>query len=202
LGNAGLSFLSKISSGYWHCFDPTNGFIAIHANLLGLLPLEKISRRYFFESDMLFRLNVLTARVVDIPIHAHYGDEASNLRPVNEIPRFALAHLRNLGKRIFYNYFIRNFSLASLELMLGLLLLVFGTVYGLTNWGTTVPATAGTVMIAALPIIIGSQLLLAFINYDIQSVPRVALHPRLLATDVPMSALKHKAPIQEKRETL
>lgn len=192
VGNAGLSFLSKISSGYWHCFDPTNGYIAIHASIIDLLPLEKISRRFFFESDMLFRLNVLTAKVVDIPIHAHYADEASSLRPVNMIPSFAGAHLRNFFKRIFYNYFIRNFSLASLELVLGLLLFLFGAAYGFAHWGMMVPATAGTVMVAALPIIIGSQLLLAFINYDIQSVPRMALHPRLMASDMPMRALKHE----------
>ena len=177
IGNAGLSFLSKISSGYWHSFDPTNGYLAIHASLIGLLPMDKISRRYFFESDLLFRLNVLTARVVDIPIHAHYSDEVSSMQPLREIPHFALAHMRNFAKRIFYNYFIRNFSLASLELLLGTFLVLFGTVYGLANWGLEVPATAGTVMAAALPIIIGSQLLLAFVNYDIQSVPRNALHP-------------------------
>ena len=189
IGNAGLSFLSKISSGYWHSFDPTNGYVAIHASLVGLLPLDKISKRYFFESDLLFRLNILTARVVDVPMHAHYADEVSGMRPLREIPRFAFAHMRNFAKRIFYNYFIRNFSLASLELALGALLLLFGIVYGLANWGTVAPATAGTVMVAALPIIIGSQLLLAFINYDIQSVPRIALHPRLVASRQPMRAL-------------
>lgn len=192
IGNAGLSFLAKISSGYWHSFDPTNGFVAIHASLIELLPLDKISNRYFFESDLLFRLNILTARVVDVPMHAHYADEVSNMKPLREIPRFASAHLRNFGKRIFYNYFIRSFSVASVELVLGTLLMVFGVLYGLTHWGADVPATAGTVMIAALPIIIGAQLLLAFLNYDIQSVPRVALHPRLASSRRPMRALRHR----------
>jgi dolichol-phosphate mannosyltransferase len=198
LGNAGLSFLSKASSGYWHSFDPTNGYIAIHASLVELLPLDKISHRYFFESDLLFRLNILTARVVDVPIHAHYGHEVSNMNPLREIPRFAVAHVKNFAKRIFYNYFIRNFSLASLELVLGLILLLFGMIYGFANWGFSVPATAGTVMVAALPIIVGSQLLLAFLNYDIQSVPRSALHPKLLVSPVPMRALRHKADSDKK----
>ncbi|AEH87073.1 glycosyltransferase family 2 protein [Mesorhizobium opportunistum] len=193
IGNAGLSFLAKISTGYWHSFDPTNGFFAIHASLVGLLPLEKISRRFFFESDLLFRLNVLTARVVDVPMHSHYADEVSNMKPHREIPRFALAHLRNFGKRIFYNYFIRNFSIASLELVLGLALLLFGVVYGLSKWGTAVPATAGTVMMAALPIIVATQLLLAFINYDIQSVPRSTLHLRLENSLLPMKSLMHQS---------
>ena len=59
IGNAGLSFLSKMSTGYWELFDPTNGYTAIHAALVRELPLGKLSRRYFFESDILFRLNVL-----------------------------------------------------------------------------------------------------------------------------------------------
>lgn len=198
IGNAGLSFLSKISSGYWHSFDPTNGYVAIHAGLVDLLPLDKISKRYFFESDLLFRLNILTARVVDVPMHALYADEVSSMKPLREIPRFASAHMRNFAKRICYNYFLRNFSLASLELALGMLLLLFGVAYGLANWGMDEPATAGTVMIAALPIIIGFQLLLAFINYDIQSVPRAALHPRLLASHQPMRALKQRSARGEK----
>lgn len=191
IGNAGLSFLAKISTGYWHVFDPTNGFVAIHASLIGILPLDKISKRYFFESDLLFRLNIVTARVADVPMYSHYGDEISSMKPLREVPRFALAHLRNFGKRIFYNYFIRNFSIASVELVLGILLIMFGIAYGLANWGTATPATAGTVMIAALPILIGSQLLLAFLNYDIQSTPRSTLHLRLKNSVRPAKALRH-----------
>jgi len=97
-----------------------------------LLPLEKISKRYFFETDLLFHLNILSARVVDIPMHSHYADQVSNMKPNREIPGFALAHLRNFGKRIYYNYFIRNFSFASLELVLGFALTSFGIIYGLT----------------------------------------------------------------------
>lgn len=80
LGNAVLSFMTKFSSGYWHIFDPTNGYTAIHANVASRLPFSKISNSFFFESDMLFRLNLLRARVVDIPIDSSYGKEKSNLR--------------------------------------------------------------------------------------------------------------------------
>ena len=57
-GNAVLSFMTKLSSGYWNIFDPTNGYTAIHADVATLLPFDKISQRYFFETDILFRLNV------------------------------------------------------------------------------------------------------------------------------------------------
>lgn len=190
IGNAGLSFLAKLSTGYWHSFDPTNGYIAIHASLIDLLPHGKIAKRYFFETDLLFRLNLLGARVVDVPMHAFYGDEVSGMKPLREIHRFAGAHLRNLAKRLLYNYFLRNFSLASLELVMGIVLLVFGIAFGIANWGIDSPATPGTVMVAALPIIVGSQLLLAFLNYDIQAVPRTALHPRLRTSALPMRALR------------
>jgi glycosyltransferase involved in cell wall biosynthesis len=192
IGNAGLSFLAKISTGYWHTFDPTNGFFAIHASLIDLLPANKISQRYFFESDLLFRLNILTAHVIDIPMHSHYADEISGMKPHREIMRFAAAHLRNFGKRVLYSYFVRNFSVASLQLVLGIILTLFGTIYGIVHWGTSAPATAGTVMIAALPIIVGVQLLLAFLSYDIQSVPRSTLHLRLKTSALPRCALAHQ----------
>ena len=78
VANAGLSFLTKLSSGYWHLFDPTNGYTAIHARTLGELPLKKLSNGFSLESDLLFRLNTIGAVVQDIPMKANYGDEQSN----------------------------------------------------------------------------------------------------------------------------
>lgn len=179
-GNAALSFLTKISSGYWQVFDPTNGYTAIHARVASHLPFDKISRRYFFETDMLFRLNTLRAVVVDVPMNAHYADEESNLKISKILPEFTVKHLRNFSKRIFYNYYLRDMSLASIELPLGLLLLGFGTCFGLLHWISSSAhqsySSAGTVMLAALPVIAGLQLLLAFIGHDIASVPQKPLH--------------------------
>jgi glycosyltransferase involved in cell wall biosynthesis len=179
-GNAVLSFMTKLSSGYWDLFDPTNGYTAIHADVARHLPFAKISSRYFFETDMLFRLNTLRAVVIDIPMDAKYGDEVSNLKISKIIGEFLFKHTRNFLKRIFYNYYLRDLSLASIELPLGLMLIVSGGGFGLYHWlsslkvGLTTPA--GTVMLAALPILIGLQLLLAFLGYDIASVPRRPLH--------------------------
>ena len=179
-GNAVLSFMTKLSSGYWDLFDPTNGYTAIHADVAMHLPFEKISRRYFFETDMLFRLNTLRAVVVDVPMDAKYGNEVSNLKISNIIVEFLAKHARNFLKRIFYNYYLRDMSLASIELPLGLLLFLSGSSFGIYHWtkslseGVTTPA--GTVMLAALPILMGLQLILAFVGYDIASVPRRPLH--------------------------
>lgn len=186
-GNAMLSFMTKISSGYWDIFDPTNGYTAIHARVVSQLPLSKISRRYFFETDMLFRLNIVRAVVVDVPMDARYGDETSNLRISRILFDFLFKHLRNTGKRIFYNYFLRDLSLASIQLALGTLFISVGTVLGLRFWydsfATGITASAGTVMLAALQIIIGIQLLLGFLAYDIAAVPRRTLHPLLSSAD-------------------
>ncbi|MGO1071151.1 glycosyltransferase family 2 protein [Lysobacter sp. CA199] len=186
-GNAMLSFMTKISSGYWDIFDPTNGYTAIHARVVAQLPLAKISRRYFFETDMLFRLNIVRAVVVDVPMDARYGDETSNLRISKILFDFMLKHVRNTGKRIFYNYFLRDLSLASIQLALGTLFIVLGAVLGLRFWydsfATGITASAGSVMLAALQIIIGIQLVLGFLAYDIAAVPRRTLHPLLLSSE-------------------
>lgn len=184
-GNAVLSFMTKISSGYWDVFDPTNGYTAIHARVAGKLPLHKVSRRYFFETDMLFRLNTLRAVVVDVPMDARYGDETSSLRIPRILPDFVFKHARNTCKRIFYNYFLRDLALASVELVLGAIFIGVGVVMGLWFWmdsaQTGVTASAGSVMLAALQIIVGLQLILGFLAYDIAAVPRRTLHPALPA---------------------
>lgn len=179
VGNAGLSFMTKLSTGYWNIFDPTNGYTAIHRRALSHLPLESISKRYFFETDMLFRLNTLRAVVRDINMEAVYGDEKSSLSVTKVLPEFAARHAVTFAKRIFYNYFLRDFSIASVELVAGVCLLTFGVVFGATEWlqsiRTDVPSTAGTVMISALSVLLGLQLVLAFLAYDISSTPRVPM---------------------------
>ena len=179
-GNAVLSLITKLSSGYWDLFDPTNGYTAIHADVVRHLPLGKISPRYFFETDMLFRLNTLRAVVIDIQIDAKYGNEVSNLKISKIIGEFLVKHVRNFVKRIFYNYYLRDMSLASIELPLGVFLFISGCGFGIYHWinslleGVSTPT--GTVMLSALPILMGTQLILAFLGYDIANVPRRPFH--------------------------
>src|SRR5690606_5403748 len=110
------SFLNKLSSGYWSVFDPTNGYTAIQLNVLKKLPLDKVSNRYFFESDLLFRLNTLRANVVDVPMSAVYLDEKSSLVVQKVIFEFLINHARNSIKRIFYSYYLRGLSISSFTL--------------------------------------------------------------------------------------
>ena len=182
-GNLVLSFASKMSSGYWKIFDPTNGFTAIHRKVAQELTLDKISNDYFFESDMLFQLNIARAVVADVPIQAIYGEETSSLKISRILFPFVGKHLVNFFRRIAYSYFLRDFSIASIELIIGLIFITFGAIFGGLEWykstvtGTT--ATAGTVIIAALPLLVGSQLLISFLNFDVNNQPNQPLHPNL-----------------------
>lgn len=179
LGNTVLSFMTKLSSGYWQLFDPTNGYTAIHRAALQELDLQELSARYFFESDMLFQLNQARAVVLDIPMMAKYDDEPSSLSPGRIIAPFLRGHIRNTIKRVFGTYFLRGFSVASIELLAGIALAGFSVCFGSHAWYASVtngtPASAGTVMLAALPLILGFQLLLSWLNFDIAAEPRTPL---------------------------
>jgi len=176
IGNSALSLVNKLASGYWEIMDPTNGFTAIHAAVLRCLPLQQIDRRYFFESDMLFRLGCVRAKVVDVPMPARYGDEISNLRVRRVAAEFPGKYLQRFLKRIAYNYLLRGFNAGTVLLMAGLPLLAFGVGYGIWHWwlarASGVPASSGVVMLAALPTIVGTQCLLSFLSIDVGSAPR------------------------------
>lgn len=182
LGNAFLSLMSKVSSGYWTVTDPTNGFTAITKQAIEKMELQKVSDRYFFESDMLFRLNLAGAVVQDVPMAARYGNEKSNLSVARSIFEFAWKHFVNFNKRIFYRYYLREWSIASLEWPLAIFFLIFGFVFGLSSITSSAasgnPVTAGQVTLSSLTLIIGLQLLLAFVSYDIQAEPKESIQHR------------------------
>jgi hypothetical protein len=182
LGNAALSFAAKLSTGYWNIFDPTNGFTAIDAQVARMIVGRRVSRRFFFETDVLYHLGALRAVVRDVPIPARYADEVSNLRISRIAGPFLLKHLRNFLHRVLGQYFVRDFSVASLELVFGLFLILFGLGYAAHYATTRTPgqsASAGVVMAAALPVILGAQLLLQAANFDVLSVPTRPIHPYL-----------------------
>lgn len=179
-GNMGLSFMTKFSTGYWHLFDPTNGYVALHTSLLKHLDRSKISERFFFETDMLFRLNLLRAVIVDVPMRALYADEVSNLKIRKVLPEFFAKHTANFFKRVIYQYFLKDFNFGTFQLSLGILLSVFGAFWSGYHWWvsdtTGVSATTGTVIIGLLPLLMGFQLLLGFFSFDVSNAPQVPLH--------------------------
>ncbi len=175
-GNSVLSFLLKVCSGYWDIMDPTNGFTAISERAIRKLQFKKISKRYFFESDMLIHLNISNCVVRDIAMPAIYGDEKSSLRISNVLLKFPFLLFKRFFKRILYKYFIYDFNMASIYIVTGMPLFLFGSIYGIYRWIYGVVHqevnSTGTVMLSILPIILGIQFLLQAIQIDINSIPK------------------------------
>jgi glycosyltransferase involved in cell wall biosynthesis len=175
-GNSALSFMVKIASGYWNIMDPTNGYTAINRKSLHGLNLHNISERYFFESDMLINLNIENCVVQDVSIPARYGEEESSLSIMNTIYTFPFKILKGLFKRVFYKYFLYDFNMASIYMIVGLPMIFFGVIYGTYSWYSSsvanIDTATGTVMLSVLPIMIGVQFLLQAISIDIGNVPK------------------------------
>lgn len=175
-GNNILSFLEKAYSGYWNIMDPTNGYTAIHCRILKKLEFSKIAEHYFFESHMLLHLNLLNAVIEDVPIPARYGDENSSLSIKKTLWQFPSRLLAGFFKRIFLRYFIYDFNMASVYMLFGFPLFLWGIFFGAREWiGSAfdgIPRTAGTIMVAALPLILGFEMLLQAVNIDIHKIPR------------------------------
>ncbi len=182
-GNSGLSFMTKLASGYWSVFDPTNGYTAIHASLVPLLATATVAKRFFFESSMLLNLSLLRAVVRDVYIPARYG-AGSHLSESRAAVQFPFQLFRGFLRRLRLQYFVRDFTAVSLYIVFGLVLTLFGTVWGLWHFlisaQSGVVATTGTVMIAVLPLIVGVQLLLQAVTLDIQSAPTMPLHATVM----------------------
>jgi dolichol-phosphate mannosyltransferase len=186
IGNAMLSFMTKASSGYYGIFDPTNGYTAIHKRAILSLDLDKIAERYFFESDLLIQLGDVRAVVVDVPMEAVYADEKSSLRVSHVVGDFLVRHAHAYAHRLFYSYFIRDFNMGTINLVLGFFLTCFGVIFGAIKWAgsieTGVVVTTGTVMLSVLPIVIGVQMLLFFLAYDMSHEPKRPLQARASLT--------------------
>ncbi len=179
IGNMGLSFLVKAATGYWDCFDPTNGFLAIRREALSLLPLERLDKRYFFETSMLGELYLLGAVIRDVPYPAVYRGEISSLSIRRTLGEFPGKLLRLFFRRILIHYFLYDFNMISVYLLVGVPALLFGIVFGAVKWikyaRLGIPAPTGTVMIPVLSIMLGVEILLSAIGIDLQSVPRTPL---------------------------
>jgi glycosyltransferase involved in cell wall biosynthesis len=179
-GNAGLSFMTKLASGYWPIFDPTNGYTALHASLVPWLDRARLGERYFFETSMLLELGRMRAVVEDVAIPARYQGERSGLSQRRAAREFPPKLIRATWRRVVRQYFIQDFTPVSLYLVAGSLFLLFGVLWGAYHWAESirlgVPATTGTVMLAVVPVIVGVQLLLQAIALDIGNVPTRPIH--------------------------
>ena len=176
IGNIGLTFMTKLASGYWHIFDPQNGYTAIKSEALRTLDVDSIHKRFFFENDILVHLNLLNSRVKDVAIPARYGKEVSDLSLIGTSLTFPRLLLRRYCRRIYQKYVLRDFSPIALFLFAGTILFLWGTLLGSYIWiksyFTQHPTSTGTIMLSRLPLILGFQLLLQGFVMDIQETPK------------------------------
>lgn len=170
-GNIFLSFMSKLSSGYWDLFDPINGYTAIKRASLEKLELENIDNRYYFESDMLFNLYNLKTRVKDVPVTIkYYNDQVQNLSVFKESFNFLFKNLNRIYKRIKLNYFDNNFGLGSFFVSFFLIFFTFTTTYGGYNYiyhlVNKTFAPTGVVLISSISCLLMFLSLMIFLIID------------------------------------
>jgi glycosyltransferase involved in cell wall biosynthesis len=171
LGNAILSLLTKIASGYWHVADSQAGYTALSLGALRRLDLGRLYRRYGFPNDMLVHLNVQNARVRDVPSRPIYGvGERSGIRIHRVAPRIAWLLFKGFWWRMKEKYVIRDFHPLVFFYTLGILMSVVGFLLGLVVaasrifWGNEI--TTATIVLVALLLVSGTQFTLFAMWFD------------------------------------
>ncbi len=173
LGNAVLSLLTKISSGYWHVADSQAGYTAISLRSLELLDLDAIYPRYGFPNDLLVHLNVWNARVRDVPSRPVYGvGERSGIRLRKVVPRISWLLFKGFLWRLREKYVIRDFHPLVFFYALGFVMTVAGLALGILETVLRIlgnPIPPATVVLVALLLIAGSQFTLFAMWFDMES---------------------------------
>jgi glycosyltransferase involved in cell wall biosynthesis len=173
LGNAMLSLLTKIASGYWHVADSQAGYTALGLDALRRLDLDRIYRRYGFPNDMLVHLNVINARVRDIPSRPIYGvGERSGIRLRKVVPRISWLLLKGFLWRLREKYVIRDFHPLVFFYALGFLMLGVGLALGISETILRIlgnQITTATIVLVALLLVSGSQFTLFAMWFDMES---------------------------------
>ncbi len=173
LGNSGLTFLTKIASGYWHVTDSQTGYTALNRKALDLLPLENIFPRYGMPNDFLVTLNIYNMRVMDIPVNPIYGiGEKSGIKTGRAIVALSLLLLRLFIKRMVQKYIIRDFHPLIFFYALGVFLFVPGLVFGLHLLVTRalgVPVAPTSALFASFLFVTGLQSLLFAMLFDMEA---------------------------------
>ena len=173
IGNAILSFLTKISSGYWHIADSQSGYTAINLESLRLLADDDLYPRYGFPNDLLVHLNVWNRRVRDYPSRPIYGvGERSGIKLRRVIPAISWLLFKGFFWRLKEKYVIRDFHPLVLFYFLGILLFGLGVVSGILYTVLRIlgnPIPAATAVLVALLVISGLQFLLFAMWFDQES---------------------------------
>ena len=173
IGNAILSLLTKIASGYWHIADSQAGYAVISLPILQLLDLDRIYTSYGFPNDMLVHLNVWNARVRDFQSRPIYGvGERSGIRIRRVVPRISWLLWKGFFWRLREKYVIRDFHPLVFFYFLGFLMTTVGLALGILEavlrfMGHGI--TPATIVLVALLLISGSQFTLFAMWFDMES---------------------------------
>ncbi len=171
LGNAVLSLLTKIASGYWHVADSQAGYTALSLDALRRLDVERLYRRYGFPNDMLVHLNVQSARVRDVPSRPIYGvGERSGIRVRHVAPRIAWLRFKGFWWRMKEKYVIRDFHPLVFFYVLGILMTVVGFLLGVVVAASRIfggnEITTATIVLVSLLLVSGTQFTLFAMWFD------------------------------------
>jgi glycosyltransferase involved in cell wall biosynthesis len=173
LGNAVLSLLTKIASGYWHIADSQAGYTVVSLPMLQLLDLDRIYVSYGFPNDMLVHLNVWNARVRDFPSRPIYGvGERSGIKIRRVVPRISLLLWKGFFWRLREKYVIRDFHPLVFFYGLGFLMTLAGLGLGIAETVLRIMGhhiTPATIVLVALLLISGSQFTLFAMWFDMES---------------------------------
>jgi dolichol-phosphate mannosyltransferase len=175
IGNLVLSFLTKLATGYWNVFDPTNGYVAVRRQVLEDIELDRLGPGYFFETSLLCQAFLAGAVVRDVSMPARYNGESSSLSLARAVFVFPPLLLRACLRRIALQHFVRDFTPVALCLVTGITLTGSGLVYGTSIWRYSAslhqPTPTGTIVLIAMTVLAGFQLLLQAFVLDVGSVP-------------------------------
>ena len=172
VGNAALTLLTKIASGYWQLVDPQNGYTAISARALETIPLDAVYPRYGYCNDILVRLNVYGFRVKNVPHPARYGLERSKIKYSSYIVRLSRLLLKDFLWRLKTKYVIMGFHPLVFYYFFGIAFSVLSVIMGIyslyfkfvQDYPIFVPA-----VITLLVFGLGAQFLLFAMLFDMQA---------------------------------
>jgi glycosyltransferase involved in cell wall biosynthesis len=172
LGNAFLSMLTKIASGYWHVADSQSGYTAISRTALLALDLDRLYPSYGYPNDLLIRLNVDNFRVADVPVHPRYGiGERSSMNVFKVIPTVSFLLWRGFVYRLFVKYVIKDFHPLVFFYFFGIAFLIVGTILGVLESALKIFTGAiaiATIVLVAMLMIGGLQFLLFAMWFDME----------------------------------
>lgn len=172
-GNIFISLLTKFSTGYYSITDITNGCGWLRREIIEKIDFSIVEKRYDYETSMLTALSIVNAKVIDHAVPAHYGDEKSTIKLIPTAWRNLKAVWKGFWRRIYYKYVLYGFHPVALFLFTGMFFLIISLLLAIFLLYVKLFAhqspTAGSVMLAVLPFILGIQLTLTALTIDVSN---------------------------------